>query len=120
MEKPTFEVEVAKPEMFNPRSVVVPKPELDIEICDGLDVPNPVSGDDVPIDKESESDLNDQMLDEPSESANCGAVEEESCRRNLGVVVPTPIQLFVKIDERVVDVERSEPTAKLLDVVAIS
>ncbi len=28
--KPTFDVEVARPEMFNPLTVVVPKPEPEI------------------------------------------------------------------------------------------
>ena len=84
-------MEVARPVTVRPRSVVVPKPELEIDICDGVDVPKPVVGDDVPIDRESESDLNDQMLDAPSERASCAAVEDDSSSNHLGVVVPIPV-----------------------------
>ena len=55
----------------------------------------------------------------PSPSVNCGAVELDMCSVNLGVVVPIPIQLLVKIEDRSVDVERSDPTVSC-DVVAMS
>ena len=84
-------MEVARPVTVRPRSVVVPKPELEIDIWDGDDVPKPVVGVDVPIESDSESDLNDQMLDDPSDRASCAAVEDDNCSNHLGVVVPIPV-----------------------------
>src|SRR3989338_2506815 len=39
MLKPTFEVEVARPEIFNPERVVVPKPSEETESCVPVDEP---------------------------------------------------------------------------------
>ena len=119
MFSPTLDVVVANPEMLSPRRVVVPKPVLAIDICDGDDVPNPVSGDEVPIESEALSVLKDQMFAPPSESANCGAVDEASCSKKRGVDVPIPVQLFKIMLESVVVVEMSEPIVKLFEVVAI-
>ena len=70
MLKPTFEVEVARPEMFNPRSVVVPVFEISRAEID--DVAN-VVGVDVEMKRDPPIERKVYILSEsvPS-SANCG------------------------------------------------
>jgi len=115
---PTFDVVVAWPTMLSPRSVVVPNPPPAISRAE-IEVVANVVAEEVEMKSEPPALLKTKGLFVPSLSANCGALDDDIWKVKCGVVVPTPIQLFRKMEESVLDVEMSEPIVKLLDVVAI-
>ena len=89
MLKPTLDVDVARAEMFRPRSVVVPDDEISRA---EIDVVANVVGDAVAMQKLPPIALNVYAgsVDVADESASCGAVEDEMFNNHRGVVVPMP------------------------------
>jgi hypothetical protein len=69
IEKPTLEVEVARPTIFRPLTVVVPKPPLAIERALGVEVAQVVA-EVVPMERESPVTLKAKMLEPASERAS--------------------------------------------------
>jgi hypothetical protein len=112
MEKPTLDVEVARAEMFKPRSVVVPVDEIsraEIEdvayvVADDVERKN-----DPPIPRSVQI----ASVDAPVR-ASCGCVVEAMFNFQNGVVVPIPRDPTKK--ELFVVVEIKEPTVSCDDV----
>ncbi len=93
-----FEVEVATPEMFSPRSVVVPKPSPAIERAEMVDVVK-FDGEVVAISRFPPIERNAHCVwvSEPSERASCGAVDDATVSAQRGDVVPIPTTAFTRL-----------------------
>ena len=95
MLKPTFEVEVADPEILSPVRVVVPKPVDEIDrgeavtpVVEANVVAEEVATYSVPYEF---LNVNIGSVVEPVAKASCGAVEVARVSNHLGVEVPKPV-----------------------------